>query len=161
VARRARRCSVCVTRCALALLACLAACTTHDGTAPAVNAPSASPAPAAASTPPSAASSDESSADDAAAAEDAVATIRREISPRARRCFQRALQHGGTQQGKLVIQVHVDRNGKVDGSVVVRNTGLSANVVRCVANGARAARFSPPGGSGRTIAIPFNFERAL
>jgi len=89
----------------------------------------------------------------------AEATIRRQIHPGAKRCYQRGLQQDPTQAGRLVITIKVAPGGDVDSASVASNGGLSAQVASCIALVARRAKFDAPGPDGSTISVPFNFVK--
>jgi pimeloyl-ACP methyl ester carboxylesterase len=86
--------------------------------------------------------------------------IREQIHPAAKRCFQEGLRADPTMAGRIVLLIHIAPAGEVDSSTVALNTRMSAAVADCVADAARRARFEGPGGTGSTISVPFNFERA-
>jgi hypothetical protein len=89
----------------------------------------------------------------------AEAIIRSQIHPGAKRCYQKGLESDPTQAGRLVILIKVAPSGEVDSVAVSANTGLSAGVASCIQSVARRAKFDPPGASGSTISVPFNFVR--
>jgi TonB family protein len=89
----------------------------------------------------------------------AEAVIRRDIHPGAKRCYQKGLEADPTQSGKIVVLIKVAPNGEVDSASVASNSGLSAGVASCIASVARRAKFDPPGASGSTISVPFNFVK--
>ncbi len=89
----------------------------------------------------------------------AEAVIRTQIMPRAKRCYQKGLETDPTQAGKLVISIKVSPSGEVDSASPISNSGLSAQVASCIAAAARSAKFDPPGASGSTIQVPFNFMK--
>ena len=89
----------------------------------------------------------------------AEAIIRSQIHPGAKRCYQKGLESDPTQAGRLVILIKVAPSGEVDSVAVSTNTGLAAGVASCIQSVARRAKFDPPGASGSTISVPFNFVR--
>jgi hypothetical protein len=89
----------------------------------------------------------------------AEATIRREIFPGAKRCYQKGLESDPTQAGKLVILIKVAPSGEVDSVSVSSNSGLSAQVASCITAVARRPKFDPPGANGSTLSVPFNFVK--
>jgi hypothetical protein len=89
----------------------------------------------------------------------AEAVIRSQIHPGAKRCYQRGLESNPGQAGKLVILIKVAPSGEVDSVNVASNTGLDPGVAACIASVARRAKFDPPGASGSTISVPFNFVK--
>lgn len=89
----------------------------------------------------------------------AEATIRTQIDPGARRCYEKGLESEPGQAGRLVLQLRVAPSGEVDAANATTNTGLSARVVECIARVARRARFDAPGPGGAMLSIPFTFVR--
>ncbi len=89
----------------------------------------------------------------------AEAVIRSQVHPGAKRCYQKGLESDPSQSGKIVILIKVAPNGEVDSVNVSSNAGLSAQVANCIAGVARRAKFDPPGASGSTISVPFNFVK--
>jgi TonB family protein len=89
----------------------------------------------------------------------AEAVIRSQIHPRARACYNKGLAQDPTQSGRVVIMVRVGPSGEVESASVASNSGLSSFVASCIASAARGAKFDPPGPSGSTINIPFNFVK--
>jgi hypothetical protein len=89
----------------------------------------------------------------------AEATIRSQIHPGARHCYQKGLESDPSQAGRLVLQIHIAPSGEVDRATATTSTGLSASVVRCIERAAGRARFDAPGPSGSTLSLPFNFVR--
>jgi len=89
----------------------------------------------------------------------AEAVIRSQVHPGAKRCYQKGLENDPTQSGKLVILIKVAPSGEVDSTSVSSNSGLSAQVANCIAGVARRAKFDPPGATGSTISVPFNFVK--
>ncbi len=89
----------------------------------------------------------------------AEAVIRSQVHPGAKRCYQKGLENDPTQSGKLVILIKVAPSGEVDSTSVSSNSGLSAQVANCIASVARRAKFDPPGATGSTISVPFNFVK--
>ncbi|HEY8091627.1 MAG TPA: hypothetical protein VIF09_27365, partial [Polyangiaceae bacterium] len=57
---------------------------------------------------------------------DAETTVREQIHPGAKRCYQRGLEVDPTQVGRIVIAVQVDPSGTVADASVAVNSGLSA-----------------------------------
>jgi TonB family protein len=89
----------------------------------------------------------------------AEATIRTQIHPRAKRCYQNGLNSDPIQSGKLVILIKVAPSGEVDSASVVSNSGLSNTVANCILSAARGAKFDPPGAAGSQVQVPFNFVK--
>jgi hypothetical protein len=87
------------------------------------------------------------------------ATIRKQIEPGARRCYQRGLQADPTQAGKVVLTIQIGASGEVDSAVATQSGGLSAAVAQCIADVAKRARFDPPAAGGSLLRVPFNFVR--
>jgi hypothetical protein len=90
---------------------------------------------------------------------DAEAVIRKQIHPRAKRCYQTGLDADPSQSGKLVMVIKVGPSGEVESASASSNTGLSAAVVSCIAAAARRAKFGPAGPSGATVVVPFGFVK--
>jgi hypothetical protein len=85
------------------------------------------------------------------------AIIRKEVFPRARRCYQHGLESDQNQHGKIIITMKVDTSGMVTVATVAQNTGLSGEVAKCIVDATKAPNFGPnPGG---TLQVPFNFVR--
>jgi hypothetical protein len=89
----------------------------------------------------------------------AEAVIRKQIHPEAKRCYQRGLESDPSQAGRLVILIKVAPSGEVDTVSVSSNTGLAAGVAKCIQLIARRVKFDPPGTSGSTLSVPFNFVK--
>jgi hypothetical protein len=89
----------------------------------------------------------------------AEATIRSQIFPGAKRCYQKGLESDPTQAGKLVILIKVAPSGEVDSVSVSSNSGLSAQVASCITTVAKRPKFDPPGANGSTLSVPFNFVK--
>jgi hypothetical protein len=88
----------------------------------------------------------------------AEATVREQIHPGAKRCYQHGLEVDPAQAGRLVIALQVDSSGRVADASVALNDGLSAQVADCIAGVIRNARFAAPGADAK-LSIPFNFVR--
>jgi hypothetical protein len=88
------------------------------------------------------------------------AVIRSQIFPGAKQCYRQGLKSNGRQEGKLVLLLRLAPNGNVDVATVRVNTGLSDDVVDCIIEVARSAKFEPPSPNDSQISIPFNFVRA-
>ena len=86
-------------------------------------------------------------------ADSVVASLR----GRFRSCYQKGLLEDSTMSGKVTISVKVGSNGEVMSSDVVSSAGLSPTVSRCIADVAKRATFSAPGGGGSTLQIPVTF----
>lgn len=86
---------------------------------------------------------------------DAESVIRGQLHPRAKRCYQKALENDPTLAGRIVITIKVGPSGEVDS---VGGGGLGS-VGGCIAGAARGLKFSPPGPNGATISVPFNFVK--
>jgi TonB family protein len=89
----------------------------------------------------------------------AEAVIRSQIHPGAKRCYQKGLESDPTQSGRIVILIKVSPSGEVDSASVASNSGISPAVAACITGTARRAKFDPPGASGSTISVPFNFVK--
>lgn len=89
----------------------------------------------------------------------AEATIRSQIEPGARRCYQRGLQVDPDQAGKVVIAIRVGESGEVDAASAMQSKGLSAAVVDCIVEVARRAVFDRPAGGAALLSVPFNFVK--
>jgi hypothetical protein len=89
----------------------------------------------------------------------AEAVIRNQIHPGAKRCYQKGLESDPSQAGRLVILIKVAPSGEVDSVSVSSNSGLAAGVASCIQSVARRAKFDPPGASGSTLSVPFNFVK--
>ena len=87
----------------------------------------------------------------------AEATIRNQIHPGARRCYQTGLGVDANQSGKLMLLIRVGPSGEVQSASVTSNTGLSPTVAGCIVSVAQRAKFDPPGPGGATILVPFGF----
>ena len=87
----------------------------------------------------------------------AEATIRRQIEPGARRCYERGLQVDPAQAGRLVLAIQIAASGEVDSATPTQNTGLSAAVAKCIADVARRATFDRPTGGAALLSVPFTF----
>ena len=87
----------------------------------------------------------------------AEAVIRRELYPRARRCYQRALDIDSTQAGKVLLTLRVGASGEVASVGAESRGGLSRAVSCCVAGAAQGLRFAPPGPSGSTLSVGVDF----
>jgi hypothetical protein len=91
--------------------------------------------------------------------QNAEPTVRLQIHPGAKRCYQHGLEVDPTQAGRIVVFVQMDSSGVVTDASIASNAGISAQVAECIAGVARSARFPPPGPDGVKISIPFNFVR--
>jgi hypothetical protein len=89
----------------------------------------------------------------------AEGVIRGPIHAQAKRCYQAGLNSDPSMAGRVVIRIHIASDGTVDDSIVASDEGLATSVAECIAAGAKRAHFEPPGESGSTISIPFNFVR--
>jgi hypothetical protein len=87
----------------------------------------------------------------------AEATIRTQLHPGARRCYQTGLGRDPSLAGKLMLLIHVLPSGEVDSASITSNTGLSPAVGSCIIQVARRVKFDPTGPSGATILVPFGF----
>jgi hypothetical protein len=87
---------------------------------------------------------------------DAEHTVRTQIWPGVRRCYQLALRADPTEHGRIVILIRVEPSGAVGDASIASNAGLSERLATCAAAVAREARFPPPGPGGAKIALPFN-----
>lgn len=88
----------------------------------------------------------------------AEATIRKQIEPGARRCYERGLQFDPAQAGRFFVAIQIAPSGEVDSAIATQNTGLSAPVAKCILDVVKRARFErPAGGSGALLGVPFSF----
>jgi hypothetical protein len=87
----------------------------------------------------------------------AEAVIRRELYPRARRCYQKGIDRDSTQAGKIVLFIRVAPSGDVSsvGSEVHGN--LSSAVTSCVVGAAQGLHFDQPGPIGAQIRAGIDF----
>jgi hypothetical protein len=89
----------------------------------------------------------------------AEATIRKQIEPGARRCYEKGLQIDPMQAGRLVLAIQVSANGEVDSANAVQVGGLSTTVAHCIAEVAKRAIFDRPAGGAALLQVPFNFVK--
>jgi TonB family protein len=90
---------------------------------------------------------------------DASETVRLQIVPGARRCYQRGLEYDPAQAGDITVAVQVDPNGAVQSATTSSSHGVQQVVLRCVLQVIRRAKFTAPGPAGSTIRIPLQFTK--
>jgi TonB family protein len=74
-----------------------------------------------------------------------------------RNCYERRLKVNHQLEGRVNVQMRVDRTGAVS-AVAVGGSMRDGEVLSCVRRIARNIRFPPPqGGSCAVVAVPFNF----
>jgi hypothetical protein len=89
----------------------------------------------------------------------ADAVVRRDLFPRARRCYQRDLANSPDEAGKLIIAISADPNGDVSKASVLSNTALSTRVAGCVLAGAKMLLFAPGKGGTVKVAMTLNLQK--
>jgi len=87
----------------------------------------------------------------------AEAVIRRELYPRARRCYQKGIDQDASQAGKIVLSIKVAPSGEVSSVGTQVQGNLSHAVQSCVAGAAQGLRFDPPGPIGAQIRVGLDF----
>jgi hypothetical protein len=90
--------------------------------------------------------------------QNAEAVIRSGLFPAAKRCYQTGLNSDPTLSGRISLTIQVGPSGEVTG-VSANQSGLNGQVAGCISAAARRLQFQPPGGSGSTISVPFNFVK--
>jgi outer membrane biosynthesis protein TonB len=85
-------------------------------------------------------------------------TIATQLQPKARACYQKALQDDATLQGRIVLRFVIGPNGDVSTATVAENTLGSTALATCIVGVLRKLVFSPPeGGSSAIVMVPINF----
>jgi hypothetical protein len=79
-----------------------------------------------------------------------------EMSTGFRRCYREGLAQDPKMQGKVEVHATIGPNGDVV-SVTPKATGLSPEVVRCVADRVRKGKFTPPAQGTDSVVIPVTF----
>lgn len=79
------------------------------------------------------------------------------MGPGFRRCYNNGLQTNPNMKGSLRITARIGPNGDVVVANPSGGNGLSKEVIDCVVNRVKSARFSPPVGGGATIVLPVSF----
>jgi hypothetical protein len=88
------------------------------------------------------------------------AVIRRQLQPRARACYQHAVNvDPSLPDGSLLVIIHVAANGEVTSAGAVNRTGLSAPVGACIVGAAQHVVFDAPGPPGATVTVPMHFVK--
>ncbi len=90
---------------------------------------------------------------------DAGETVRVQILPGARRCYERGLEYDPSIADDVTVVIQVDPNGAVQSAAAPSRRGMRANVLRCVLILVRRVRFAAPGPRGSTIRIPLTFAK--
>ncbi len=87
----------------------------------------------------------------------AEAVLRKELYPRARRCYQKGLDVNPTQTGKIVLNIRVAPSGEVSSVGTEVRGNLSSGVAGCVTGAAQRLRFEPPGPIGSQLRAGMDF----
>ena len=87
----------------------------------------------------------------------AEAVIRKELYPRARRCYQKSLDVDPTQAGKIVLNIRVAPSGEVSSVGTEVRGNLSSTMSSCVTGAAQGLRFDPPGPIGSQLRAGMDF----
>jgi beta-lactamase regulating signal transducer with metallopeptidase domain len=87
---------------------------------------------------------------------DAEAVIRSRLQPGAQACYKDALLADPSVSGELALNIQVAPSGDVS---EVSASGMSGRIVSCITAAARRLQFSPPGASGSTVRISFDFSK--
>lgn len=74
-----------------------------------------------------------------------------------RACYERALRTNETIQGKMVVQVRVDANGRVCSARVAEDGLRSQEVSSCVLGNFRGAKLPAPTGGCLDVNVPMSF----
>jgi hypothetical protein len=86
--------------------------------------------------------------------------IRTQLQPRARACYQRAVNADqALPDGSLVVVIRVAPSGEVTSAGITGRTGLSAPVESCIAGAAQRLVFDAPGPPGATVSVPMHFVK--
>lgn len=86
--------------------------------------------------------------------------IRTQLQPRARACYQRAVNADqALPDGSLTVVIRVAPSGEVTSAGITGRTGLSAPVESCIAGAAQRLVFDAPGPPGATVAVPMHFVK--
>ena len=79
----------------------------------------------------------------------AEAVLRRQLEPRARQCYQRAVTADPSlPDGSILLAIQVAPSGETTSVGIASRTGLSAQVGACIQGAATRLVFDPPGGAG-------------
>jgi hypothetical protein len=85
--------------------------------------------------------------------------VRSQLQPRARQCFQRAVTADPSlPDGNILVTMRVEPSGEV-ASVGITRTGLSAQVVSCIAGAAQRLVFDSCEAGGATVTVPMHFVK--
>lgn len=74
-----------------------------------------------------------------------------------RACYERALRTNETLQGKMVVKVRVDSNGRVCSAGVAEDGVGSQEVSSCVLGNFRGVKLPPPTGGCLDVNVPMSF----
>lgn len=89
----------------------------------------------------------------------AEAIIRRQLQPRARQCYQHAVNNDPSlPDGNILVTIRVSPGGDVASASAAR-TGLSPAVASCIQSAASRLTFDAPGAAGATITVPMHFVK--
>jgi outer membrane biosynthesis protein TonB len=88
-------------------------------------------------------------------AEKVVADLR----PAFRACYNTGLAKDPKIAGKTLLVLKVDPTGAVTSAVTPDASTLPAEVVQCISDAAKQAKFKAPGGTGSTLNIPVTFKQ--
>jgi MYXO-CTERM domain-containing protein len=79
------------------------------------------------------------------------------MRPRFRMCYAKGVESDPAMAGKVTLALKIQPNGEVEAADVAMNTGISADVVKCLVRASRNATFAAPGGVGAhaTVTIAF------
>jgi hypothetical protein len=87
------------------------------------------------------------------------AVVRRQLQPRARQCYQHAVNADPSlPDGNVVVTMRVSPSGEVTSATVSR-TGLSSGVGSCIQGAASRLTFDAPGPAGATVTVPMHFVK--
>jgi TonB family protein len=86
--------------------------------------------------------------------------VRTQVHPRAKRCYQDALNQGFRGEGTVTVQATILEDGAVESVDIVASFGLPYAISACVARAAADATFPPAGPGGGTVSIPIRFVSA-
>jgi hypothetical protein len=91
--------------------------------------------------------------------QDLESVVRTQLQPRARQCFQRAVNADPSlPDGSLFVSMQVGASGEVSSAGATR-TGLSDQVASCVVGAARRLVFHVQGAAGATVTVPMHFVK--
>ncbi len=82
------------------------------------------------------------------------------LGPAFQTCADSAQGTKPTASSSAVVVAEVSPTGSVDVANVATSSGVSTDVLACVAREVRGAKFGAPGGVGATVAVPVAFARA-